>query len=238
MAENIPKKKPQSGLLDSLFSPAQPAVGAPNTAAKGGGGFLDMLLGAPPKKAPPKKKTGADDDGISDGELKTTEQLYEEGLQKVIDVISPSAMEVGVRKIELGDGTLSRTFFAYNWPSQIHPNWLSPIVNYEAAMDISQFIYPSPNVAVMKMLKRKVAEMRSSINMRREKGLSRDPQLEAALGDAEELRDMLARGFEKLFQFGLYFTIYADSEEKLKKIQADLESILGGKLILTKAADF
>ena len=225
-------------ILKSTHASITSAQVAENTPKKSNGSILDLLLGAPPKKAPPKKKTGADDDGVSDDELKTTEQLYEEGLQKVIDVISPSAMEVGVRKIELGDGTLSRTFFAYNWPSQIHPNWLSPIVNYEAAMDISQFIYPSPNVAVMKMLKRKVAEMRSSINMRREKGLSRDPQLEAALGDAEELRDMLARGFEKLFQFGLYFTIYADSEEKLKKIQADLESILGGKLILTKAADF
>ena len=115
---------------------------------------------------------------------------------------------------------------------------MAQIVNYEAAMDISQFIYPSSSAAVMKMLKRKVTEMRSSINLRREKGLSRDPQLEAALEDAEQLRDMLARGFEKLFQLGFYITIYAESDEKLKKIQADIESILGGKLVLMKPADF
>lgn len=208
--------------------------------AKKGGGILDLILGVPPKKREEKQKQKKeeDDDGVSAEELKTAEQLYEEGIQKALDVIAPSAVEVGVRKITLGDGTLSRTFFAYNWPSQIHPNWLAPIVNYEAAMDIAEFIYPSPNVTVMKMLKRKVAEMRSSINLRREKGLARDPQLEAALEDAEQLRDMLARGFEKLFQFGLYITTYAENEEKLKKIQTDLESILGGKLILTKAADF
>jgi len=76
------------------------------------------------------------------------------------------------------------------------------------------------------------------LHMRQDKGLSRDPQLEAALRDAEQLRDMLAQGIEKLFQFGLYITIYANNEDKLKKIQGDIESILGGKLILTRGADF
>jgi hypothetical protein len=211
----------------------------PKEAAKqeSAGGLLDMLLGTGPPK-PKKKQAVADKDGVTPEELKTADERYHEGLQKVLDIISPSALDVGFRQIQLGDGTLCRTFFAYNWPSQIHNNWLSQVVNYEAAMDISQFIYPSPSEAVMKMLKRKVAEMRSSISMRAEKGFSRDPQLQAALEDAEQLRDMLARGFERLFQFGLYITIYADSEEKLKKIQADLESMLGGKLILMKAADF
>ncbi len=236
MAENTQKKQTTGSLFDSLLGTGKPAPSAGSNPAKSGG-FLDLILGSPPQNKAPKKKS-ADDDGISEGEMKTTEQLYEEGLQKVIDVISPSALEVGVRKIQLGDGTIARTFFAYNWPSQIHPNWLSPIVNYEAAMDIAEFIYPASNAAVMKMLKRKVAEMRSSLTMRRDKGLSRDPQLEAALEDAEQLRDMLARGFEKLFQFGLYITVYAESEDRMKKIQADLESILGGKLVLTKAADF
>src|SRR3989338_1655530 len=202
MAENKQKKQATGGLLDSLLGTRKPAAD-PTKSAQSGGGLLDLLLGSPaPKKAP--KKISVENDGISEEEMKTSEQLYEEGLQKVLDVISPSALDIGVRKIELGDGTISRTFFTYNWPSQIHPNWLSPIVNYEAAMDIAQFIYPSPSAVVMKMLKRKVTEMRSSLSMRREKGLSRDPQLEAALEDAELLRDMLARGFEKLFQFGLY----------------------------------
>lgn len=255
MPEQKRQTTKQSGLLDLLLGTSNPAAipaagtqektsapkgGLPTVAPRGAkaGGLFDLLLGTPPPKKEKKivKKEG--DDGISTEEEKTAEQLYEEGIQKALDVIAPSALEVGVRKITIGDGTLCRSFFAFNWPSQITANWMSPIINYEAAMDISQFIYPSQNAVVMKMLKRKTAEMRSSINLRREKGLSRDPQLEAALEDAEQLRDMLARGFEKLFQFGLYITTYADSEEKLKKIQGDLESILGGKLILTKAADF
>lgn len=236
-------KSPSPGLLDLILGTTpQETVGTPNeemstqeTPAKSGGMF-DLLLGAPPPKEGMKKeKTVAEK--ITDEE-KEAEKRYSEGMQKVLDVIAPSGMEVTFKRITLGDGTICRTYFAYNWPSQIHPNWLAPVVNYEAPMDIAQFIYPSASEAVMKMLKRKVAEMRSSINIRREKGFARDPQLEAALEDAELLRDMLARGFEKLFQFGLYVTIYADSEEKMKKVEADLASILGGKLILMRPADF
>ena len=227
------------GLLDALLGTAPASGGTTANAgvkSGGGGGLFDLLLGAESKKdVTPAEKTAVEK--ISEEE-KEAEKRYFEGLQKVLDIISPSGMEIGFKQIKLGGGTLCRTFFAYNWPSQIHPNWLSPVVNYDAQMDIAQFIYPASNQAVMKMLKRKVAEMRSSLNIRREKGMARDPQLEAALEDAELLRDMLARGYEKFYDFGFYFTIYADSEEKLKKIQADLESILGGKLILTKSADF
>ena len=101
-------------------------------------------------------------------------------------------------------------------------------------MDIAQYIYPSSNKAIMKMLRKKVAELRSSIRMLEQRGIVRDPSLEAALQDAEELRDLLARGREKLFQFGMYITLYADDDERLKKLQTDVESILGGKLVLTK----
>jgi type IV secretory pathway VirB4 component len=132
----------------------------------------------------------------------------------------------------------ARTLYVYNWPNYIYPNWLSQTVNLDITMDIAHFIYPSSNKAIMKMLRKKVAELRSSIRMLEQRGIVRDPTLEAALQDAEELRDLLARGQEKLFQFGMYITLYAEDEEHLKKVQTDLESILGGKLVLTKPAMF
>lgn len=163
---------------------------------------------------------------------------YEEGLQKILDIIAPGGLKVERNKIILNDSLMLRSLFAFNWPSQIFPNWLSQIINYDAQLDISQFIYPASSKTILKMLRKKVAEMRSSIRILQQRGIVRDPQLEAALQDAEELRDILARGREKLFQFGLYITIYAEDEEKLRKIQTDVESILGGKLILTKPAAF
>ncbi|MDB4978631.1 MAG: Type secretory pathway VirB4 component-like protein [Candidatus Peribacteria bacterium] len=162
---------------------------------------------------------------------------YEEGLQKILDIIAPAAMEIKSNEVILNDQH-SRTLYVYNWPNYIYPNWLAPAVNFDATMDITHFIYPTPNRAIMKMLRKKVAELRSSIRMLEQRGIVRDPTLEAALQDAEELRDLLARGREKLFQFGMYITLYADDEEKLKKIQTDIESILGGRLVLTKPALF
>jgi conjugal transfer ATP-binding protein TraC len=162
---------------------------------------------------------------------------YEEGLQKMLDLIAPAGMQVRNKDIIMND-LFARTLYTYNWPNYIYPNWLAQTINLDVTMDIAQYIYPSSNKAIMKMLRKKVAELRSSIRMLEQRGIVRDPTLEAALQDAEELRDLLARGQEKLFQFGMYITIYAEDEEHLKKVQTDLESVLGGKLVLTKPAYF
>lgn len=162
---------------------------------------------------------------------------YEEGLQKTLDIIAPAGMEIRRDELILND-LHARTLFVYNWPNYTYPNWLSDTVNFDAQMEITHFIYPASNKAIMKMLRKKVAEMRSSIRMLEQRGIVRDPALEAALQDAEELRDLLTRGREKLFQFGMYITVYAEDAIKLKKMQTDIESILGGKLILTKPAMF
>jgi len=160
---------------------------------------------------------------------------YEEGLQKTLDIIAPAAMEVTPNEIILND-LHARTLYAINWPNYIYPNWLSEEINFDAHMIISMFLYPANNKAIMKMLRKKVTEMRSSVRMLEQRGIVRDPTLEAALQDAEELRNLLARGREKLLQLGLYVTLYSDDQQKLKKLQTDMESLLGGKLVITKPA--
>ncbi|MFH1670112.1 MAG: ATP-binding protein [Patescibacteria group bacterium] len=160
---------------------------------------------------------------------------YEEGLQKTLDIIAPAGMEIKPDEFILND-LHGRVLYALNWPHYIYPNWLSEEINFDAHMNISQFIYPADNKTIMRMLRKKVTQMRSSIHMLEQRGIVRDPSLEAALQDAEELRDLLTRGREKLFQIGLYVTIYSDDQEKLKKLQTDIESLLGGKLVITKPA--
>ena len=41
-----------------------------------------------------------------------------------------------------------------------------------------------------------------------------------------------------MFQFSVYIALYAEDEEKLKKLQIDVESLLNGKLVMTKPALF
>lgn len=174
---------------------------------------------------------------ILDGHEREVLKYYEEGLQKTLDIIAPAAMEVRKDELILNNQHV-RSLYVMNWPAYIFPNWLSTIINFDGEMDVSQFIYPTSNKIIMKMLRKKVTELRASIRILEQKGIVRDPTLEAALQDAEELRDLLARGREKVFQFGMYLSLYADDAESLKKLQTDVESILNGRLILTKPAYF
>ncbi|MDD5469559.1 MAG: ATP-binding protein [Candidatus Peribacteraceae bacterium] len=196
---------------------------------------IDDLLGL-------HKRTTATLRNIQPGEELSTDersilQRYEEGLQKTMDLIAPAGMEIRNDQIVLNERH-ARTLYVHNWPNYLYPNWLSSVINFDAEMEIAQYIYPSSNKIIMKMLRKKVTEMRSSIRMLEQRGIVRDPVLEAALQDAEELRDLLARGREKLFQFGMYITLYADDSQSLKKLETDIESLLGGKLVLTKPAMF
>ena len=168
-------------------------------------------------------------------EILDAEKLYNDGLASIRDLISPASFEVDYDHMRV-EGFYAQSYFVYAYPRYLDTNWLSPIVNFDVTMDISQFIYPINSAEIMKVLRRKVAQFQASIRMNREKGNVSDPALDTALEDAEQLRIELQRGQEKFFQFGMYFTVYSESLKKLKKITKQLESLLGGKLILTKPA--
>jgi len=168
--------------------------------------------------------------------IKEAEKMYREGMTTIKDLIAPASLEVNFDHMKIGS-MFVRSFFVYAYPRYIDANWLSPIINLDATLDVSMFVYPSNSAEIMKVLRNKVAQMQSSMHLNQDRGMVRDPALEASLQDAEELRDKLQRGQEKFFHFALYFTIYADDLEKLKKIQTHMETILGGKLILTKSTN-
>jgi type IV secretory pathway VirB4 component len=81
-----------------------------------------------------------------------------------------------------------------------------------------------------------VGQLEASISINQERGRVRDPGLEAAIQDAEELRDQLQVGAERFFRFGLYITVYADSLDELQFIQHKIETILGQQLVFSKIA--
>ncbi len=163
------------------------------------------------------------------------EKLYQEGISSIKDLIAPSSMDIRYDSIQI-DGIYTKSFYVYAYPRYLNANWLAPIINFDVTMDISQFIYPIGSDNIMKILRKKVAQMQSSIRIQADKGMVRDPALETALGDAEALRTQIQRGQEKFFQFALYFTLYAKSEKRLEKIAKQLESLLAGRLIMTKRA--
>jgi|CXWL01.1.fsa_nt_gi hypothetical protein len=164
------------------------------------------------------------------------EKKFQDGVSTIKDLIAPSSMEVFSTKLRLGDVWV-RSFYVYSYPRYLDTNWLAPLINFDVTMDISMYVYPYESAAIMKKLRRKVAQFRSSMRMDRERGVVEDPALETALEDAETLRRDLQRGTERFFQFCLYFTLYSEDDKKLDQLSKQLESLLGGKLVMTKRAD-
>lgn len=160
---------------------------------------------------------------------------YQEGLTTTRDIIAPADFLVTTNYIQLGTYFV-RTIFVYTYPRFLNTNWLSPIINYDFTMDISMFIVPEDGRQVMESLKRKMTQLESTRMVEQEKGLVRDPELDTAIHDIDELRESLSQGQNRLFQYSLYFTIYAKSLEELNTLSKQLESTLGGSLIYTKEA--
>lgn len=167
------------------------------------------------------------------------EQLpdFSEALMTLEDVIAPSGIEVGSRSINVS-GTHARTFFTISYPRYLNDGWLEPILNMEKELDVSIFIHPINTADTLKKFQKKVAEVQSQINVRAEKGMVRDPQLEAAHRNLEDLRDKLQQAEEKLFNVGLYLTVYSEDEAKLNKTENEIKNILDSRLIYLKPALF
>lgn len=165
--------------------------------------------------------------------LKEAEKLYNEGLASLKDLISPASMKIEYDTIKLNN-LYVRSFMVYAYPRYIETNWLSPIINLDVTLDVSMFIYPTDSAKILRLLRNKVAQMEASMRIAQEKGQVRDPALEAAYKDAEEMRDKLQQGIEKFFQLGIYFTIYSTDKEQLTHIGKQIESLLGGKLVTSK----
>ncbi|MCX6807576.1 MAG: DUF87 domain-containing protein [Patescibacteria group bacterium] len=169
-------------------------------------------------------------------ELKDAQRIYEQGLATIKDLIAPSSMVIEYDHLQVS-GMYSQSFFVYTYPRYLEVNWLSSIINSDITMDISMFIYPIDSAGILKQLRNKSAQVSSSISINQEKGNVRDPQLETALEDIEDLRDRLMRVEDKFFQFGLYFTVYSENRTDLIKLSKQIETALGGQLIFTKRAD-
>jgi len=153
------------------------------------------------------------------------------------DVVAPSGIEIGQRTINIS-GTYARTFFTISYPRYLNDGWLEPILDMEKEMDVSIFVHPIDTASTLKKFQKKVAEVQSQINSRAEQGMVRDPQLEAAYRNLEDLRDKLQQAEEKLFNVGLYLTIYSESEAELNKSENEIKNILDSRLIYLKPAQF
>ncbi len=165
------------------------------------------------------------------------QEIYDSGVLELQDIIAPSALKITPNQINLGE-KLARTFFVISYPRFLTESWFSPIINLDKIFNISIFIHPIETAKVLRQFQKKVAEVKSQINQRENKGLVRDPMLDTAYQDLESLRDNLMQAQEKLFDVGVYITLYGSNEEELDKLESEIKSILEAKLVYLKPALF
>ena len=196
--------------------------------------FFKKLFG----KTPTVNKTGAKASETQASILPVLpEQIYESASLELQDIIAPSALKIEPKSINLGE-KIARTFFIISYPRFLTDNWFSPIINLDKVFDISIFIHPIDTSLILRQFQKKVAEVQSQINVRQRKGMVRDPILDTAYQDLEGLRDSLIQAQEKMFDIGIYITIYADSDMDLFKTENEIKSILESRLIYIKPALF
>ncbi|MBX4198068.1 DUF87 domain-containing protein [Candidatus Parcubacteria bacterium] len=165
------------------------------------------------------------------------QDVYQAATLELKDIIAPSALKVTPRSLNLGD-KIVRTFFVISYPRFLSENWFSPIINLDKIFDISIFIHPIDTATILRHFQKKVAEIQSQISIREDKGLVRDPVLDTAYQDLETLRDNLQQAQEKLFDVGLYISIYGETDAELDKVESEIKSILESKLVYVKPALF
>ncbi len=153
------------------------------------------------------------------------------------DILAPSALKVNAKELNLGE-KVARSFFVISYPRFLSEDWFAPIINMDKMFDVSIFIHPMETAKILRNFQKKVAEVQSQIRVREDKGLVRDPMLDTAYQDLENLRDQLQQAQEKMFEVGLYISVYGNSSDELDKVESEIKSVMESKLVYIKPALF
>ncbi len=160
---------------------------------------------------------------------------FNEGLVSTKDIIAPASLEVDFNHVKI-DNKYYRTLFMASYPRFVGINWLSSLINFDATLSVSMYVYPTDGKAILDDLRRKITEMEAEISTDIQRGRLVNPATQAKLEDALNLQADLVKGEERFFQFGLYVTISAETKEELDRINKNLEAALGSLLMVSKRA--
>lgn len=166
------------------------------------------------------------------------EQLPTEGKPTGIDdILAPSAINISSNYIQVG-GKYARTLFVSTYPRFLNSNWLSPVINLDQEFNMSMFIHPEDTYTILKKLRDRLAKFQAQAIEEQEKGKVRDPVLETAIADIENLRDKLQLGTDRFFRFSLYMTILGKDVKELDEIEKKIRNSLESQLVIVKPSTF
>src|SRR3989344_5418611 len=157
--------------------------------------------------------------------------------QSLSDLLAPAAIKITANTIELGDKFV-RTLFISTYPRFVNGGWFSSIINMGSRFDVSIFMHPKDTGTVLKQLRTQLGRLEAQTIEETASGNVRDPILETAINDIENLRDSLQQGTDKFFELGVYITIYAKDLKSLTDSENAIRNILDAQLVYTKKAIF
>ena len=163
--------------------------------------------------------------------------IYEATNLDMKDILAPAAVKITPNEIFIGAKML-RTLFVISYPRFLNSDWFTPVINLDKVYDVSIMIHPVETELALRAFQKKVAEVQSQISENERKGMVRDPMLDIAYQDLEDLRDKLMQAQERLFDVGIYVTVYGTEKADLDKAEQELKSILDAKLVYLKPAIF
>lgn len=188
-------------------------------------GLLNNLIKTPASKTKPAPAAN----------ISPVASILGQGLTSIKDIIAPAAIEVDFSFLKIA-ATYFRTLFVAGYPRFVSANWLGPLINFDHALNIAMFIYPVEARDVLDDLKRKIGEMEAEVQTDIQQGKIINIDTQVKLEDARTLREQLAKGAERFFQFGLYVTIPASDEKELNRVTQQVQSTLGSVMIIAKVA--
>jgi conjugal transfer ATP-binding protein TraC len=165
------------------------------------------------------------------------DELELEQETNLVDLIAPAGIEINSNYFQIGE-KYARTIFIFSYPQVLATSWLAPVITLDQEMNVALMIHPTDTNTVMKKLTKKTAQIQSQISIQAESGKVRDPILEAALRNIEDLRDKLQQGSERLFKVGIYITFFASSAKELDSIENKIRALLENRMVYAKPAVF
>lgn len=149
----------------------------------------------------------------------------------------PGGMLVLAHHLEI-DGVFASTLTITGYPAEVMPGWLEALYTYPARIDVAIHAEPVPPTLAAARLRKQRARLESGRRTDAQHGRLEDPLVEAAAQDAADLAHRVARSQAKLFRAAIHLTAYADTEDELAQLLAELRGLLAAQLAALTPATF
>ncbi|HEY8742696.1 MAG TPA: DUF87 domain-containing protein, partial [Chloroflexota bacterium] len=163
------------------------------------------------------------------------EQRLALGARSLADLIAPAAVEVARSHLRL-EHQYVRVLAVTGYPRTVSPGWLDALLAFAEPIEVSLHLTPLASRPMIATLTHKLVGLDSSRIQADRQGRLSDPELETAYADANQMREALQRGDQRLFSVSLYVQLRAASPTALDTLTQQVEGAVAGILAQSRVA--